>query len=492
MPSNLSIAKSLHTLLSIYKKDASIDRIQTTFEETSFLSLESRIEFVLMQNNLKCYWAELSPDDFKFFEVPFFIKVVSTSNEYLDLSHDQDEAFIYFKEHKIALSSEQKYYGLIVQDAGPLVPKEKRPPFDKLFQNVFLLPSFIFIFSIAQIGTVGHWAWGLFHAFFYALSTILVLLIYRTSNAGSTGWFCRGDGDSCQSILNSNPFGTHRLLRPRMLITAMLGLHGLVILAFPHIPLFHSILIGISLIAIAWLILFQFRRQTFCRLCMVLSVCLVALFFSYWNFRLVYYPLSFIAAVQYIGLASLAMIAAIYVEKNYELETDNKRLNQKNQSFLLDARLFKGMLQQQINIDLTSAKLYKQTIRTASENITVDLIISLRCPHCYQVLKTYIQLIEYYDQLGLNLWIDPKQGFTHEEEKLLEAIEQIIDTGNLSMLLERYEKWFLHEMETITPKTILQQEIKSFRTPSVLINRSLVPGFYSLDALKFNLSVYLS
>jgi len=139
-PSDNNIIQSLYSILSFYKKNSSLNEIENTFYSLSFLSLESRIEYILMQNNLKCYWAELLINDFKYMDFPFFIKINNKSVNVLDLCIGMDDKFMYFKKKSLSISQAQKNYCLIVKNRS-INSIENRSS-----SNRFLKKRYFFIF----------------------------------------------------------------------------------------------------------------------------------------------------------------------------------------------------------------------------------------------------------------------------------------------------------------------------------------------------------
>jgi|GEM_PF-3027323 len=497
-PSDNNIIQSLYSILSFYKKNSSLNEIENTFYSLSFLSLESRIEYILMQNNLKCYWAELLINDFKYMDFPFFIKINNKSVNVLDLCIGMDDKFMYFKKKSLSISQAQKNYCLIVKNRSINSIENRSSSNRFLKKDIFLyFVGFLIVFSgfVTKIGigdSGGHLLFEVLHGLFFFISSLFVFVIYSVSgNDRIISFFCNSKKESCQSVLNVNPFRNYTSFTPKLFVLSFMILHILVFLCFSSTPFLHYVVLLISFLVIAYLVYFQFKIKSFCKICLGLSLSIVLFTICYLNVNKKY-QLTLNSSFEYLIITIVSIFVAYVIDKWHKLGVEKKELNQKMLSFLLDTRLFKAYLSQKTDIILGSSQLYKQHICGADKiDVEIDIIVSLHCPHCCEVISVYTQLVQFYECVSLNIWIDPKGGFSKGEQMVIQKTNQAIVENNLFNYINIYKQWYLSRANDSVQNNIMQ-EVQQFRTPSVFINKAFIPPFYTIDALKYNLSIYTS
>jgi len=114
------------------------------------------------------------------------------------------------------------------------------------------------------------------------------------------------------------------------------------------------------------------------------------------------YQLTLNSSFEYLIITIVSIFVAYVIDKWHKLGVEKKELNQKMLSFLLDTRLFKAYLSQKTDIILGSSQLYKQHICGADKiDVEIDIIVSLHCPHCCEVISVYTQLVQFYECVSL-------------------------------------------------------------------------------------------
>jgi uncharacterized membrane protein len=485
-----------------FTSSSGVARLKKLVSISRFLDIEKRMKYIFHKMGYETMWVSVPPEKVPSLPFPAFyidtespsrlkFVVQSSPDHYLlydlndlkkgkeiDLSYftnENNNFFIYEKnEFRQPIKSTISYKSYYKPIAAILLAA--------LIISLFVLTEFSNITFIGCVGFVGT----------YLFYSLIKNHFFHTENIIS--YICDSKNrNSCNKVLNYKLFDCQLFDFKLLGFIYFLSLTFIFIaFIFRIIPVTAEILQPIILLGIAGVVfslyLQIFKLRAFCKIC-IASAFLIILNFLFlglmpegfqFHLKTIFYSIFFI---------SLSCIFGLLVYNLLDTYSSKELAEAKIVYFKSDYKAFISHLSATTNI--TELGPHHFEFGGSNAEISIGLVISLKCIHCYKALAETLSIIENLEKYNLKIWFTSRGVPSSEEIYFLNYIIEKRKFYDTRSFYEELSRWYkLYKAPTILNKNVEDNFIKGIAfTPILLFDGLVVPPFFDSDDLKYILTL---
>jgi len=305
---------------------------------------------------------------------------------------------------------------------------------------------------------------------------------------------CKGT-TSCDKIL-SYKLGSSRFLDFKLLglvyFSSLLLLYSAIVFGFMKFTgslLVPLILIGLLGVVVSILVQ-VFLIRSFCKICLLAST-LIILHTLLLSRYLITSPLEVQEtgySLFYIGVAGL--ISDLYYQY-LEKSASQKQFESTLLYFKSEHEVFRSLIKLGDTIQ-TVEKFGSAHFIFGNSNceISLEMVISLKCPYCHQALCEMLKVVEKSEKYGLKIWFSEKKQSELHEILFLNTLLMNRQNYDIYTFYRDVNQWYLSpDNVSITSVDQRNNLLKGIEvTPMIILDNHIVPNFYKYEELNYLLT----